>query len=83
MKHRSHLWLMAALAGLGMLAAVLLPAGTIPFLGFGVPLLACLAMLAAMFFLMPGMGEQRPADHDAPITPEHARAHVGGPAGER
>ena len=43
MNHRSHLWLMAALAGVGMLAGVLLPGGSILALAFGIPLLACLA----------------------------------------
>ncbi|TFV89911.1 hypothetical protein [Blastococcus sp. CT_GayMR16] len=76
MKHRSHLWLMAALAGAGMLAVFLLPSGTIPLLGFGVPLLACLAMLAVMFFLMRGMGEYRSTDHVDATTAERAPAEV-------
>lgn len=64
MKHRSHLWLMAALAGGGMLAAVLLPIGPLLPVAFGLPLLACLAMLAAMFFLMRGMSGQPDSDAD-------------------
>jgi hypothetical protein len=84
MNHRSHLWLMAALAGVGLLAVVLLPGGSILPLAFGIPLLACLAMLAAMFFLMRGMGRQPSAEVDdgAPAR-EPASADVGGQSGPR
>lgn len=84
MNHRSHLWLMAALAGVGMLAVVLLPAGPVLSLAFGIPLLARLAMLAAMFFLMRGMGRQPFAEvgGEAPAH-EAASADIGGPAGPR
>lgn len=71
MKHRSHLWLMAALAGGGMLAAVLLPIGPLLPFAFGLPLLACLAMLAAMFVLMRGMNGQPAPDADGDQAAQH------------
>ena len=84
MNHRSHLWLTAALAGVGMLAVVLLPGGSILPLAFGIPLLACLGMLAAMVFLMRGMVRQPSAEVDDEATAlEPASADVGGQPGPR
>lgn len=71
MKHRSHLWLMAALAGGGMLAAVLLPFGPLLPFAVGLPLLACLAMLVAMLFLMRGMNGQPSPAADGDQAAQH------------
>lgn len=78
MNHRSHLWLMAALAGLGVLMLAFVPGGAIGGVALGLPLLLCLAMLAGMAIMMwprSGASSERPAaEHvtDAPAPSDRA-----------